>query len=253
MTDLIDGAVNRKVALVTGASGGIGEAIAQRLVHVGWRVAIHFQSNRDKALALAERLNRGGDDVAATFQADVSQESEVEALFHAVIARFGRLDGLVNNAGIITPVGPISDVTQARLERLMSVNVVGPFLCAKWALKCFEGAGVVVNVSSAAARLGSAHQFIDYAASKGAMDTFTIGLAQEVAAAGVRVNAVRPGLIDTELHAKACDADRVTRLKSAVPMQRVGEAAEVASTVVWLMSDEASYVTGAILDVSGGR
>lgn len=246
-------AVAPKVALVTGASGGIGEAVAIRLVEAGWRVAVHYQSNQANAKAVAEKLNAMTAGAAEIFCADVASEVEIVQLFADVVEVFGRLDGLVNNAGIITPVGTIRDVTEARLNRLFAVNITGSFLCAKVALEYLKAGGAIVNVSSAAARLGSANQFIDYAASKGAIDTFTIGLAQEVAPRNVRVNAVRPGLIETELHAKACDAERTTRLKSAVPMQRVGEAREVAEAVYWLLSDAASYVTGSIVDVAGGR
>lgn len=243
----------QKVALVTGASGGIGAAVATCLVEAGWQVAVHYQSNQARAKAVADKLNTIRAGSADIFGADIASETDVDRLVASVVETFGGLSGLVNNAGIITPVGTIHDVTQERLERLFAVNVTGSFLCAKAALKYMKEGSAIVNISSAAARLGSANQFIDYAASKGAIDTFTIGLAGELAPRNIRVNAVRPGLIDTELHAKACDAERTTRLKNSVPMQRVGEASEVAEAVCWLLSDAASYVTGSIVDVSGGR
>lgn len=253
MEQSINHAKRKKVALVTGASGGIGEAIAIRLVEAGWQVAVHYQHQQVKAQAVASALNAIAEGSAEIFRADIASEVEVVNLVSEVINVFGHIDGLVNNAGIITPVGTLRDVTQARLERLFAVNITGSLLCAKAVLEHMGEGAAIVNMSSAAARLGSANQFIDYAASKGAIDTFTIGLAQEVAPLGIRVNAVRPGLIATELHAKAGDAERTERLKHSIPMQRVGEAREVAEAVCWLLSDAASYVTGSIIDVAGGR
>jgi len=246
-----------KVILVTGASRGIGAATARLAAAQGWQVCISYRNNAEAAAQLVDSLRHVG--VAAHgFRADVGDSEEVAALFEFVDSRFGRLDALVNNAGIIDRKARIDEMDQARLERMFRINCIGSFLCAGQAVirmstRYDHQGGAIVNVSSVAARLGSPGEFVDYAASKGAIDTLTIGLAGEVADEGIRVNAVRPGLIDTDIHADTGDIQRPQRLAPFVPMKRTGSATEVASCIMWLLSDEASYVTGAILDVSGGR
>ncbi len=195
---------------------------------------------------------------ARAVRADVSREDDVVALFEVVDAEWGRLDALVNSAGIVAPRARVDDLSYPRLERIFAVNVIGSFLCAREAVRRLSTrrggpGGSIVNVSSAAARLGSPGEYVDYAASKGAIDTMTLGLAREVADEGIRVNAVRPGLVDTDIHARGGQPDRVARLAPTIPMQRGGQADEVAFAIAWLCSEEASYVTGALLDVSGGR
>lgn len=245
-----------KIILITGASSGIGAAVAIKAAELGHNVCINYSSNqvgaekvKDKALAHGVK--------AITVQADIGTEKGVAAIFEAV-DDFGQLSALVNNAGIITPISSFEAIEYKQLERLFAINVFGSFLCAKEAVKrlrtdTFGPGGCIVNISSMAARLGSPNEFIDYAASKGAIDTMTIGLAKEVANVGIRVNAVRPGLIDTEIHAHAGDADRVEKFQQKIPMGRGGSAEEVANSVLWLISEQASYTTGSFIDVSGGR
>jgi len=243
--------------IVTGASRGIGAAVARQLGRAGHAVCINYAGNTEAATAVASDVEAAGGQ-AWLCQADVSDEAQVIALFDGAVDALGPLDGLVNNAGIIRGSSTLEDMTADRIRDVLAVNTYGAILCAREAVKRLSTAhgnrgGAIVNVSSKAATLGSPNEFIDYAASKGAIDALTIGLAKEVATEGIRVNAVRPGLIETDIHASAGDPGRVDRLVGGVPMQRSGSAEEVAETVCWLLSDAASYVTGAFLDVSGGR
>ncbi len=246
-----------RVIVITGGSRGIGRATAVLCARRGWSVAIQYRGNRqaaDETLGLVEQA--GGQALAV--QGEVSSEQDVTALFDAAQQRFGALHGVVNNAGIVAPAQDVADMSAQRLRTMFETNVLGAFLVAREAARRLSTArggagGALVNVSSAAARLGSPHEYVDYAASKGAVDTMTLGLARELGREGVRVNAVRPGLIDTEIHASGGQPDRAQRLGAATPMGRPGTADEVAETIVWLLSDAASYVTGALLDCSGGR
>ncbi|OQM77170.1 SDR family oxidoreductase [Manganibacter manganicus] len=247
----------KKSLLVTGGSRGIGAAICRLAAKRGYRVAVNYASNEAAALALVKEIESGGGEAFA-IKGDVGNEADVLAMFAAVDSRFGGLDVLVNNAGVVDQKARVDELIMARLERMMRINVIGSILCAREAVRRMSTlhggkGGAIVNISSAAARLGSPGEYVDYAASKGAIDTFTIGLACEVATEGVRVNAVRPGLIDTEIHASGGQPDRLERIRGAIPMKREGKAAEIASAVLWLLSDEASYTTGALLDVSGAR
>ncbi len=249
--------MTRKTALVTGASAGIGAASARLLARAGYDIGIGYNSDRTGAEAVARDVEAAGGRAVA-LQADVGQPSEIERLFAEYDAAFPRLDLLVNNAGIVVPTARVEDMDGARMERLFAVNVTGAFLAAGAAVRRMSTkhggqGGVIVNMSSAAARLASANQYVDYAASKAAIDILTKGLSDEVAGEGIRVNAIRPGLIETELHAKGGEPGRAERLAHMVPMKRSGSAEEVAEAVVWLASDAASYVTGALLDVGGGR
>jgi NAD(P)-dependent dehydrogenase (short-subunit alcohol dehydrogenase family) len=246
-----------KTILVTGGSRGIGASVSRLAAKAGYRVAVNYATNADAARAVVNEIVAGGGDAFAV-QADVGSEPDVIAMFAAVDSRFGRLDALVNNAGIVDLKSRVDEMSAARLERMMRVNVVGSMLCAREAVKRMStkhggNGGAIVNVSSAAAKHGSAGDYVDYAASKGAIDTFTIGLAREVATEGVRVNAVRPGIVDTEIHASGGQPDRAAALRHIIPMQREGQPEEVAHAILWLVSDEASYTTGALMDVSGGR
>ncbi|MER8464241.1 SDR family oxidoreductase [Mesorhizobium sp. M1396] len=247
----------QKVLLVTGGSRGIGAAICRVGSKAGYRVAVNYASNRDAADALVAEIKTGGGEVFSV-KGDVGAESNIVAMFGAVDRAYGRLDAFVNNAGIVDVKARVDEMDVARLERMMRINVVGSFLCAREAVKRMStrhggSGGSIVNISSAAATLGSPGEFVDYAASKGAIDTFTIGLAREVALEGIRVNAVRPGLIDTEIHASGGQPDRIERFRDLLPMKRAGTADEVAGAVLYLLSEAASYTTGAILNVSGGR
>jgi NAD(P)-dependent dehydrogenase (short-subunit alcohol dehydrogenase family) len=244
------------VALVTGAGRGIGAATAIALAAAGWDVCVGFRADAAAAAAVVRRCEALGRRAVAA-RGDVASEPDVLSLF-AVADELGTLGALVNNAGIAAPKARVDEVDRERLERIVAVNAVGAFLCAREAVRRLStrnggSGGVIVNVSSAASRLGSAGEYVDYAASKGFVDSMTLGLAREVAAERVRVNAVRPGLIDTDIHASGGRPDRIAELAHTVPMQRGGTAAEVADVIAWLCSDAASYVTGAIVDVSGGR
>ena len=246
-----------QVLLVTGASRGIGAATAVLAARKGYAVAINYTANAAAAEAVAREIREAGGQ-AITVRADVAHEDQVLAMFAQVDAQLGRLTGLVNNAGVVDVTARLEDMSAARLKRMFDINVLGSMVCAREAVRRmstrFGGAGgAIVNVSSAAARIGSPDQYVDYAAAKGAIDTFTIGLAKEVAADGIRVNAVRPGLIETEIHASGGIPDRVRQLAHQVPMQRGGTAMEVAQAIVWLLSPEASYTTMSLVDVSGGR
>lgn len=246
-----------KVILITGASRGIGAATARLAAQHGYSVCVNYRRDRDAADRVVRTIEtHGGRAVAVA--ADVSVEADVTRLFKAVDTMPGPLVGLVNNAGILEDQMRVEAMTAARLTRVFATNVIGAFLCAREAVRRMSarhggGGGAIVNVSSAAARLGAPGEYVDYAASKGAVDTMTIGLAREVAEEGIRVNAIRAGLIYTELHASGGEPNRVDRLKTTVPMKRGGAAEEVAHAILWLLSDEASYTTGACIDVTGGR
>ncbi|MBZ9707602.1 SDR family oxidoreductase [Mesorhizobium sp. ESP7-2] len=247
----------QKVLLVSGGSRGIGAAICRLGAKAGYRVAVNYASNKAAADALVVEIKGGGGEAVAV-RGDVGKETDIVAMFGAVDHAFGRLDAFVNNAGIVDVKARVDEMDVSRLERMMRINVVGPFLCAREAVKRMStrhggSGGSIVNISSAAATLGSPGEYVDYAASKGAIDTFTIGLAREVALEGIRVNAVRPGIIDTDIHASGGQPDRIERFRDVLPMKRAGTADEVAGAVLYLLSDAASYTTGAILNVSGGR
>ncbi|MGX8011220.1 SDR family oxidoreductase [Mesorhizobium sp. ORM8.1] len=249
--------MDKKVLLVTGGSRGIGAAICRQASRAGYRVAINYASNQVAAEALVAELKAGGGDAFAV-KGDVGNEADVVAMFEAVDSAYGRLDAFVNNAGIVDARARVDEMSAARVERMMRINVVGSFLCAREAVKRMSTrhggkGGAIVNISSIAARLGGPGEYVDYAASKGAIDTFTIGLAREVAGEGVRVNAVSPGIIDTEIHASGGQPGRAERLRGIIPLQRPGKTEEIANAVLWLLSDEASYAVGANLELGGGR
>ncbi len=247
----------KPVLLITGASRGIGAATAILAAQQGWSVAVNYASNQASAHAVVARIREAGGNAIAV-QADVGDEAQIMRMFAEVDAQLGRLTGLVNNAGVVDVTAKVEDHSWARWERMMRINVLGSFACAREAVRRMSTAhggagGSIVNVSSAAARIGSPGQYVDYAAAKGAIDAFTLGLAKEVAAEGIRVNAVRPGLIDTDIHASGGLPHRVRELAHLVPMQRGGTADEVAQAIVWLLSDAASYTTMSLMDISGGR
>jgi len=246
-----------QVLLITGGSRGIGAATALLAAKRGFAVAVNYAANSLAADEVVRRIRAEGGS-AITVQGDVGDEAQVVAMFEKVDAKLGRLTALVNNAGVVDVRARVDQMSVQRLERMFRINVTGSFVCAREAVRRMSTAhggsgGAIVNVGSAASRIGSPDLYVDYAASKGAVDTFTLGLAKEVAAEGIRVNAVRPGLIDTEIHASGGLPDRHHLLAPQVPMQRVGTANEVAAAIVWLLSPEASYTTGALLDVGGGR
>jgi NAD(P)-dependent dehydrogenase (short-subunit alcohol dehydrogenase family) len=245
-----------KVVIITGGSRGIGRAAALKAAAAGFKVVVGYASNEAAAKDVVTAIEATNGKAIAV-KCDVGVEADILALFKAADA-FGPLGALVNNAGIVGPSIRVEAMTAERINRMLAVNVTGSFLCAREAVKRMSTklggqGGVIVNLSSVAAKLGSANTYVDYAASKGAIDTFTIGLSNEVAAEGIRVVGIRPGLIDTEIHASGGEPDRAHRLAHNVPMKRVGTADEIANAIVWLLSDEASYVTSSILDVSGGR
>jgi NAD(P)-dependent dehydrogenase (short-subunit alcohol dehydrogenase family) len=246
-----------KVLLVTGGSRGIGAATALLAAEQGWTVAVNYTANSLAADEVVRQIRSQGGK-AISVQADVADEAQVLRMFEHIDAKLGRLSGLVNNAGVVDVSARVDEMSVARFKRMFDINVIGSLVCAREAVRRMstrhggEG-GSIVNVSSAAARLGSPGQYVDYAAAKGAIDAFTLGLAKEVAAEGIRVNAVRPGLIETEIHASGGLPNRVKDLQHLVPMQRGGSAEEVAQSIVWLLSDAASYTTMSLLDVSGGR
>ena len=246
-----------RVLIVTGGSSGIGAATAKLAASRGYWVCVNYREGREAAAEVVREITRAGG-CAVAMQADVSVEGEVEALFRRVDSELGAVAALVNNAAALEGQMRLEAMGAARMERMLGVNVVGPMVCAREAVKRMSTrrggrGGAIVNVSSGAAKYGSPGEYLDYAASKGALETFTIGLATEVAEEGIRVNAVRPGFIYTGFHAKGGEAGRVDRVKSLVPMQRGGEAEEVAAAILWLLSADASYTTGSILDVAGGR
>jgi len=245
------------VMIITGGSRGIGAATTRLAAARGYAVCINYHHNRDAAEHLVREIaGKGGRAMAA--QADIGSESGVLALYQLVDSTLGRVAALVNNAANLEPQMRLDAMEASRIERIFAVNVFGSMICSREAVRRMStrhggSGGGIVNVSSGAAKYGSPKEYVDYAASKGAIETFTVGLAREVAEEGIRVNAVRPGHIYTELHAKGGEPNRVDRVKTLVPMQRGGQPEEVASAILWLLSDEASYVTGTILDVSGGR
>ncbi|MEI2385590.1 SDR family oxidoreductase [Breoghania sp. JC706] len=245
------------VMLVTGGSRGIGAATARLAGEYGYHVVVNYMSDAAAAeLVVADIVADGGK--AYAVRADISDENAILAMYEELDRRCGRLDVLVNNAGVVDEAARLEDMTAERLHRMFDVNVIGSMLCAREAVARMSAGhggrgGAIVNVSSAAARIGSPAQYIDYAVAKGAIDTFTMALAKEVVEDRIRVNAVRPGIIDTEIHASGGDPDRVARLGSSLPMGRAGTADEVARAILWLASDAASYTTGAVVDVSGGR
>jgi len=245
------------VILITGGSRGIGAATAILAAQRGYDVAFTYQSNAAAANEVAEKIRVTGRK-ALMLQADVAVEADVLSVFKQVDAQLGRLDALVNNAGILEKIMRLEEMDAARWQRVLGVNVIGSFLCAKEAVLRMSTrhggkGGGIVNVSSVAARIGSPNEFVDYAAAKGAVDSMTMGLAKEVATENIRVNAVRPGLIYTEIHASAGEPGRVDRAKEGVPMKRGGTADEIAEAILWLLSDQSSYVTGTTIDVAGGR
>lgn len=246
-----------RVMLITGASRGIGAATARLAAAEGYALCLNFHHRADAAQQLLEELKSTGTQAIAV-AADVADETQVARLFAAIDEQFGRLDVLVNNAGMLERQMRLDEMDAARLMRVFAVNVTGSFLCAREAVKRMSTryggkGGSIVNVSSIAAKLGAPNEYIDYAAAKGAIDSMTLGLAKEVAAEGIRVNAVRPGVIRTEIHASGGEPGRVERVKASVPMGRGGEAEEVAEAILWLAGEKASYTSGALLDVSGGR
>ena len=245
------------VLLVTGGSRGIGAATALAGAKAGYAVAVNYQSNSLAADEVVRRIREAGGQAMA-LQADVSREDEVLALFARIDAKWGPLAALVNNAGVVDVSARVDAMTVARLSRMLNTHVLGSFVCAREAVLRMStrhggAGGAIVNLGSVAARIGSPAMYVDYAASKGAIDTFTIGLAQELAAEGIRVNAVRPGIIDTDIHADSGDRNRPQAAAALIPMGRPGAADEIAAAVLWLLSAEASYATGAILDVGGAR
>ena len=247
----------RRVVLITGASRGIGRATARLLGEQGMAIGVNYVNELAAAQQTADDVERAGGR-AVLLPGDIADETAVVAMFDELETAFGRIDALVNNAGIVGPSMPLAEMDTARLKRMFDVNVLGAYLCAREAARRMSldrggRGGIIVNVSSAASRLGSPNEYVDYAGSKGAVDTMTIGLAKELGPRGVRVNAVRPGLIETDIHASGGRPERAAVLGAQTPLGRPGHADEVAQAIVWLLSDVASYVTGALLDVTGGR
>ena len=245
----------KPVMLITGASAGIGAACAEIAASRGYDLALNYRSDDAGAQKVAEACKASGAKVVLC-KGDVSDPAAIAAIYAQVDDNFGRLDALINNAGVVDQTAKVTEMTHARLKRMFEINVIGAIMVAKEAVLRMQAAGnggVIVNISSAAARLGSGNQYVDYAASKAAIDTFTKGLSDEVAADNIRVMAIRPGLIETEIHAKGGEPGRADKLAHMVPMKRKGSAAEVAQAVLWLCSEDASYVTGSTLDVTGGR
>ncbi len=243
--------------LITGASRGIGAATARLAAQRGWDVAINYTRDAAAAEAVATDVRAAGRR-ALLLQGDVGVEADVLSLFAAIDREWGALTGLVNNAGVVDVAARVDEMSAARIERMFAINVFGTIWCAREAVRRMStkhggAGGLIVNLSSAAARLGSPGQYVDYAAAKGAVDAFTLGLAREVATEGIRVNAVRPGIIETDIHASGGQPGRAAQMAPLVPMQRAGSAHEVAQAIVWLLSADSSYTTGTVLDVTGGR
>jgi NAD(P)-dependent dehydrogenase (short-subunit alcohol dehydrogenase family) len=246
-----------KVLLVTGGGRGIGAATCLLAAKRGYRVAVNYVSDTASADAVVDTIRQGGGDAIAV-KGDIGSEADVLSMFETVDRELGRIDALVNNAGVVDRKARVDAVSLARLERMMRINVIGPILCAREAVRRMSTrhggkGGAIVNVSSIAAVIGGAGEYVDYAAAKGAIDSFTLGLAREVAEEGIRVNAVRPGIVGTDIHASGGQPDRVAAMRGLVPVKREGNPEEIADAILWLLSDGASYTTGAILNVSGGR
>ncbi|MBU2333893.1 SDR family oxidoreductase [Stutzerimonas kunmingensis] len=246
-----------RVMLITGASRGIGAATARLAAHQGYALCLNYHQREDAVKQVLEQVHAAGVS-AITVKADVADEGQVVQMFEMIDREFGRLDVLVNNAGMLEQQMRLEQMDAARWTRVLGANVIGSFLCAREAIKRMSTqrggqGGSIINLSSIAAQLGAPGEYIDYAAAKGAIDSMTVGLAREVAGEGIRVNAVRPGVIHTEIHASGGEPDRIERVKASVPMGRGGQAEEVAEAILWLASERASYTTGALLDVSGGR
>lgn len=247
----------KKVIVITGSSRGIGAATALKAASQGYAVCVNYINHEKEANEIVKKIiHQGGEAIAVA--ADISQENQVKNLFQQVDEKLGTLTALVNNVGILEKKMRVDEMDKARLERVFNTNIIGYFLCAKEAIKRMSTqypagkGGAIVNVSSAASRLGSAGEYVDYAASKGAIDTLTIGLSKEVAEEGIRVNCVRAGFIYTDIHASCGEPGRVDRIKSKLPLKRGGQPEEIANAIMWLLSDEASYVTGAFIDAAGG-
>ena len=249
--------MNPKTLLVTGGSRGIGAATARLAAQRGWDVAVNYSRDQAAAEAVAMDVRKAGRR-ALVLQGDVGIEADVLAMFATIDREWGALTGLVNNAGVVDVAARVDAMSAARIERMFTINVFGTMWCAREAVRRMStkhggAGGVIVNLSSAAAKLGAPGQYVDYAAAKGAVDTFTLGLAREVATEGVRVNAVRPGIIETDIHASGGQPGRAAQMAPMVPMQRAGSADEVAQAIIWLLSADSSYTTGTMLDVAGGR
>ena len=249
--------MNPRTLFITGASRGIGAATALRAAALGWDLALNYARDEAAAQLVAAQVRALGRR-ALVLRGDVGVEADVLGMFAAIDAEFGALHGLVNNAGVVDVASRVEAMSVARLTRMFNINVIGQVVCAREAVKRMStkhggAGGVIVNLSSAAARLGAPGQYVDYASAKGAIDTFTLGLAREVALEGIRVNAVRPGIIETDIHASGGQPERAAQMAPGVPMQRAGSADEVAQAIVWLLSEASSYTTGAVIDVTGGR
>ena len=246
-----------KIALITGGSRGIGAATALYLAEKGYNICINYKSNSDAAAQVLAKVKRYGVK-GISVKADVSDETDVVRLFHEIDEKLGTITHLVNNVGVLFPQSRVEDLTALRINTILTTNVTSYFLCCREAIKRMSShhggkGGAIVNVSSAASRLGAPHEYIDYAASKGAIDTLTTGLSLEVASENIRVNCVRPGFIHTDMHADGGEPDRINRIKGTIPLQRGGQPSEVASAIAYLLDDEASYITGTFMDLAGGK
>ena len=246
-----------QILIVTGGSRGIGAATARLAGTRGYAVCVNYHQNQAAADTVVRDIERAGGRAIAV-AADVAREADVVRLFQTVDEQLGRVTALANNAGIVERQMRVEAIDAERLQRILATNVIGPFLCAREAIRRMStrhggAGGAIVNVSSIASRLGAPDEYVDYAASKGAIDTLTIGLAREVVSEGIRVNAVRPGIVDTDIHASGGEPDRVQRVTPSIPMKRAGQPEEIAHAILWLLSDEASYATGTIVDITGGR